>query len=48
MSLSISNPSEMVLVTNIKFLDKLKLDDAIQLVNYMNDAHCMHNPRWIP
>lgn len=41
-SLCIYDPLEIVLVTNTKFLDKFNLDDAIQLANYMKDAHCMY------
>lgn len=34
-------------MTDIKFLDKFKLDEAIQFANYMNNACCMYAARWI-
>lgn len=34
----ISDPLEMAVVTNTKFLDIFKLDDSIQVANYMNNA----------
>lgn len=48
MSLCISDLLEMALMTNNKFLDKFNLYDAIQVINFMSDAHCMYNLEWIP
>lgn len=44
MTLYISDPLEIT----SKFLGKLKLDEAIQFVNYMNKAHCSYAIMWIP
>lgn len=42
MSFYISDPLEMTLMTNTKFLNKFKLDDTVQFTNYINNAQCMN------
>lgn len=37
----------MTLVTIEEFLNKFKLDDAIHLANYMNNAHYLYVTWWI-
>lgn len=40
--LCISDLLEMTLLTNMEFLNKFKLDNAIQFANHMNNAYCMY------
>lgn len=48
MSLCISDPLEISLVTDVEFLNKFKLYEAIQFINYMNSTHCIYVAGWIP